>query len=235
MEENLEAMETALDSAWNEDVPAADAAGQEQTRAADAPPADGSGRENGGGAPEADDSRPGDGGDQGGDSRGDLFTLKNRGETRQVTRQELIAMAQKGWDYDNVRQERDQLRQYRQAVEQVRATIGERRTQTGVSAAPEAESLIRRVKAGARRQDMERFMQAYPAVKAEEIPREVWGRVAKGVPLVSAYAMHENQRLRAQLKAQQQDQLNRARTPGALGRSVGGELDEIDRMWTQED
>lgn len=227
MEENLEAVETALDSAWNEDAPAADAAGQEQARAADAPSADGSDSEDGGGSPEAGESRPGDG--------DELFTLKNRGETRQVTRQELIAMAQKGWDYDSVRQERDQLRQYRQAVEQVRATIGESRTPGGAPAAPGAENLIRRVRAGARRQDMERFMQAYPTVKAEEIPREVWGQVAKGVPLVSAYAMHENQRLRAQLKAQQQDQLNRARTPGALGRSIGGELDEIDRMWTQDD
>lgn len=43
----------------------------------------------------------------------ELFTLRNREETRQVTREELIAMAQKGWDYDAVRQERDQLRQER--------------------------------------------------------------------------------------------------------------------------
>lgn len=156
----------------------------------------------------------------------ELFTLKNRDETRQVTRQELIAMAQKGWDYDHVRQERDQLRQYRQVMEQVRAPI---------RAVPKAEELSRRVKADAQRQDMERFLQAYPAVKADSIPREVWGQVAKGVPLVSAYAMHENQRLRLQLSAQRQDQLNRARTPGALGRSVGSEMDELDRMWNEEE
>jgi len=47
----------------------------------------------------------------------ELFTLKNRDETRQVTRNELVAMAQKGWDYDNLRQERDQLRQYRSEAE----------------------------------------------------------------------------------------------------------------------
>lgn len=43
----------------------------------------------------------------------ELFTLKNRDEVRQVTKDDLIAMAQKGWDYDTVRTERDQLRQYR--------------------------------------------------------------------------------------------------------------------------
>lgn len=41
------------------------------------------------------------------------FVLKNRDETRSVSRDEVIAMAQKGWDYDTVRQERDQLREYR--------------------------------------------------------------------------------------------------------------------------
>lgn len=52
----------------------------------------------------------------GGDSKADqpeLFTIKNRDEQRQVTREELVSMAQKGWDYDKVREERDQLRQYR--------------------------------------------------------------------------------------------------------------------------
>lgn len=47
----------------------------------------------------------------------ELFTVKNRDETRQVTREELIAMAQKGWDYDHIREERDQLRQYRQEAD----------------------------------------------------------------------------------------------------------------------
>lgn len=156
----------------------------------------------------------------------ELFTLKNRDETRQVTRQELIAMAQKGWDYDKVRQERDQLRQYRQAMEQIRPPV---------KAIPKAEELSRRVKANAQRQDMERFLQTYPTVKAEDIPRAVWGQVARGVPLVSAYAMHENQQMKIQLAAQRQDQLNRARTPGALAHNIGGELDEIDRMWTEDD
>lgn len=156
----------------------------------------------------------------------ELFTLKNRDETRQVTREELIAMAQKGWDYDNVRQERDQLRQYRQAMEQVR---------TPIKAVPKAETLVQRVKANAQRQDMERFLQTYPTVKAQDIPREVWGRVAKGVPLVSAYAMHENQQMKIQLAAQRQNQINRARTPGGLGANVGGELDELDRMWDEDD
>ncbi len=156
----------------------------------------------------------------------ELFTLKNRDETRQVTRDELIAMAQKGWDYDNVRQERDQLRQYRQAMERVGAPI---------QAVPRAETLMQRVKANARQQDLDRFVHAYPGVKAEDIPQEVWGQVAGGVPLVSAYAMHENRQLRLALAAQAQSERNRARTPGGLGGSFGAEFDELERMWNEED
>ena len=95
--------------------------------------------------------------------------------------------------------------------------------------------LLTRAREKARAQEMERFLNTYPEVKAGDIPREVWQQVAKGVPLVSAYAMHENQQLKMQLAAERQDRLNRQRTPGALGSHSGGELDELDRMWNEED
>lgn len=95
--------------------------------------------------------------------------------------------------------------------------------------------LLQRARQQARRQDMERFLQAFPQVKAEAIPRQVWEQVARGMPLVSAYAMHENERLRVELAAERQDRTNRLRTPGALGGNSGGELDEMDRMWAEED
>lgn len=190
---------------------------------------------------------------------GELFTLKNRDEKRQVTREELIAMAQKGWDYDTVRAERDQLRQYRKeadpTLEMVRLSARQKGmsvpdyldhcrrqdlTQTQAQTGPGAgrgrdNALIQRFRQNARRQDMQRFLDAYPGVKAESIPQEVWAQVARGVPLVSAYARHENQRLRAELAAERQNRVNRARTPGALGANSGAELDELDRMWAEDD
>lgn len=39
-----------------------------------------------------------------------LFTLKHLDETRQVGRDEVVALAQKGLDYDRIRQDRDQAR-----------------------------------------------------------------------------------------------------------------------------
>lgn len=205
----------------------------------------------------------------------ELFTLKNRDETRQVNRDEVIAMAQKGWDYDTVRAERDQLRQFRSqaapALEMVQAnarkngmtvpqyldfcrkqdlmrggldersaaqTLQMEKQKDELDARRQQEnSLIQRIRAqqAGRRQDMERFLQAYPDVKAESIPKEVWAQVSRGASLVSAYAMHENRQLKAQLAAERQNKANRLRTPGSLGANTGAELDEIDRMWGEED
>lgn len=250
MEENREVLEQAadveLDSAWEDD--SAPTAAEEPV----------------GETPEEPEA-----------PQEELFTLKNRDETRQVNRQELVAMAQKGWDYDTVRAERDQLRQFRSeagpALEMVKAnaqrngmtvpdyldhcrkqdlmrggldehtaaqTLQIEKQQAELDARRQQEnSLIQRVRAqqAGRRQDMERFLQAYPAVRAESIPDQVWAQVARGVPLVSAYAMHENQQLKAQLAAERQNKANRLRTPGSLGANAAAELDEIDRMWGEED
>ena len=95
--------------------------------------------------------------------------------------------------------------------------------------------LLKRVRQQAREREMERFVELYPDVKAADIPRAVWQQTAAGVPLVTAYAMHENQQLKMQLAAERQDRLNRQRTPGGLGANSGNELDELDRMWNEED
>ena len=95
--------------------------------------------------------------------------------------------------------------------------------------------LLTRVREQARAREMERFLTLYPEVQAADIPREVWQQTAAGVPLVTAYAMHENQQLKMQLAAERQDKLNRQRTPGGLGANSGNELDELDRMWNEDD
>lgn len=89
--------------------------------------------------------------------------------------------------------------------------------------------------AEARRAGMREFMNAYPGVKPEDIPQEVWGQIAKGVPMVTAYTMHENAQLKAQLAAERQNKINQQRSPGGLGANSGLEMDEIDRDWADDD
>ena len=212
-----------------------------------------------------------------------LFTLKYRGEQLQVTQDEMVALAQKGRDYDTVRQERDQLLQYRQeadpALELVRSyaqrngmTVGDyldycrrrelmsqgineqtanaqiavekqqaalQRQNAEAAAArkrQEAEADQARQRQEAQRKDFAAFLGAYPGVKTTEIPTEVWEKVAQGESLVSAYTMHRNRQLEAELAAERQNRKNQQRTTGSLSDPAGGDKkDDIDRWWNEDD
>lgn len=211
-----------------------------------------------------------------------MFTLKNRDETRQVSESDLIAMAQKGWDYDTVRQERDQLRQYRSEADPALALIKEyanrlsmtvpqyidhcrkeelkskgmteqqaayeiqqqnreadlRSREQALNAKEQQQtSVAQRAQQAAadRRKAIQDFYAAYPNVKPNEIPQEVWAEVAKGTSLTNAYTMHENRRLQAELAAERQNKTNQASAPGSLGGNNVTDQDELDRIWAEDD
>ena len=82
--------------------------------------------------------------------------------------------------------------------------------------------------------EFDRFLDHFPQVKAEEIPKEVWQQVASGMSLTGAWAMHENTRLRRELEEHQRREDGRRRTPGSLGGSIP-QRDEMDRLWEEED
>lgn len=113
--ENITVNEADIDAAWAEDdgpgTAEADDGRMEQKPEADPQPGAAPPAQEAPAAPEGQKEKPAEA------DPPELFTLKNRDETRQVTREELVSMAQKGWDYDTVRQERDQLRQYRQEAD----------------------------------------------------------------------------------------------------------------------
>lgn len=220
-----------------------------------------------------------------------MFTLKNRDETRQVYESDLIAMAQKGWDYDTVRQERDQLRQYRNEADPAYALVKDYAKRAGFGdnvpayldfcreqelratgkTETEAKNIVAQEKREAdlvkreqavsvkeqqqtseaqraqqaaemRRRNIQEFFAAYPNVKPDTIPQEVWAEVAKGVSLTNAYTMHENRRLQAEyaklqadLAAERQNKVNQASAPGSLGGNTVTEQDELDRIWAEDD
>lgn len=211
----------------------------------------------------------------------ELFTIRYRGQEEQLTREQLITMAQKGRDYDTVRSERDSLRAQAQAnaaavdlvqgyaqrmgmdvpayldwvrkqdlmrgglnEQQAAQTLHMEKRQADLDAREarlniqrmQQDSLLQQTKARreARQKDLETFLATYPQVKTAEIPGEVWEQVSRGVPMVAAYTMHENARLKAENAALQQNESNKLKTPGGLGANSGAEMDEIDRCWADD-
>ena len=84
---------------------------------------EGEGRENGSGRePEAGDTgstdTQEDGQPNGAQPAGaETFTLKYKGQEEQYTREQLLELAQKGRDYDGLREDRDRLRDHHPALE----------------------------------------------------------------------------------------------------------------------
>jgi hypothetical protein len=71
------------------------------------------------------------------------------------------------------------------------------------------------------------FLREYPDVKATDIPQNVWNDVNNGIPLVHAYARHENSLLKAQMNkasaaaaVQSKSAENASAAPGAIGGSA---------------
>ncbi len=73
------------------------------------------------------------------------------------------------------------------------------------------------------------FLQMYPEVKPEQIPKEVWQLVNQGHRLASAYAIHENKLLKQQYQTQQANFKNAGsstgsvKSPGATGGFISRE------------
>lgn len=88
-----------------------------------------------------------------------------------------------------------------------------------------------RERAQAQRKDMEAFLAVYPNVKATEIPKEVWQRVAVGGSLVTEYTRWENTQLRAQLAARESQQNAAEKAPGSMTSRGQKGRKTIDDYW----
>ena len=67
-----------------------------------------------------------------------------------------------------------------------------------------------------RQQMYAEFLQMYPEVKPEQIPKEVWQLVNEGHRLASAYAIHENKLLKQQYQTQQANFKNAESSTGSV-------------------
>lgn len=153
---------------------------------------------------------------------GEGYTLRHLDEVKTVGRDEVIALAQKGLDYDRVRSKLDAARLRLGGMED-----GADRKQA----------------------DVEAFLKAYPDAAAklsrgeDVIPDEVWREVKRGEWLVDAYASYlakeekrhhaeEVRRLKAELEETRLAGKNAYRSAGSA-KSKGGEppVDLITAGW----
>ena len=135
---------------------------------------------------------------------------------RKVSKKEAQELAQKGLDYDRIRQERDDLKQnasrYGEMEEFLKEMQGDfpsieefmddtrariKAEQEGISY-DDALSKVKSARTAAKAPSpaekpspVEEFIQRFPNVKAEEIPESVWAEVRQTGDLVGAYVKHK--------------------------------------------
>lgn len=200
-----------------------------------------------------------------------LFKIKYNGNEEELTLDQMTELAQKGRNYDHVKEERDNLKGKSGRYESFLQKLADRagvsideqidlteamwlmdeeaekgnslteaeallRVQRSKNAAPTEQETAPQSKADV---EIARFMKAYPEVRAENIPREVWDEVNRNDgDLVGAYRSWENRQLKAEiekLKKEAHNERNTQRSTGPRKSSGTGKVkDAFDEGWDSE-
>lgn len=218
----------------------------------------------------------------------ETFELKHLDNVQTVSRDEVIALAQKGLDYDRKFAKYEELKQFRdtnrEAVEMLediakvanipltqfiselrlrqlmnsgmseqaarqqislddreralkRREAEREKQETDAREKAEKEEQAKKKADDGRRADIQRFMQTFPNVQPDSIPKEVWENVQKNkIGLTEAYALYDRQRLASELEAEKQNAKNRQLSTGS--RDTAGQnsqMDEFAKLWYAED
>ena len=158
------------------------------------------------------------------------ITLKHMDdEPRKVSKEEATILAQKGLDYDRIREERDNLKadlpryqemeKFLQEMQGDFDSIEEFMEDTRARVLADAEGLsydeaLERVHSAQKKTaeqksesdlNIDAFIAKYPNVKAEEIPPSVWAEVRETGDLVSAYEKYDSDKKKDRIAELEQE------------------------------
>lgn len=150
-----------------------------------------------------------------------LYTLKSPAGERQCTLEEVLSLANKGMDYDGVKQDRDTMREFLKELAEpsklniqelmdttrARMLISKKQAEGVEMSEMEALTAIQRDRAAAAAEEQTRaatqaetkkqemintFLAEFPNVNAAEIPAEVWQNCRETGDLAGAYRKYVN-------------------------------------------
>lgn len=145
------------------------------------------------------------------------YTVKYNGEEKKLPLAELLANAQKGLNYDHVRQElelfRQRFREEGKNPEEPRQAMGGTSPENAAGNAPVLSFL--------------RLLREYPDIAAETLPEQVALDISQGKDPLVSYQRYENRQLKSQLAALQQNLSNRRMSPGPAAGLTGEPSDSF--------
>lgn len=198
------------------------------------------------------------------------FTLKHLDETKEVDETEVVELAQKGMDYDRVRGKYDELKTKQQRYDELEGfleeikgdfpTIDDLMDDTRAKMLQRNDKSLtyekalstvkeqRKTSAGPKETDIgiDEFLQAYPEVKADSIPKEVWDDVNVTKNLKRSYEFYNMKKENAELKEKvgslekgneilEQNSKNKNRSVGSMKSSGNGRKKSMEDLLWDED
>lgn len=136
--------------------------------------------------------------EQAAETKPELFDLKFLGETKQYSREEMTALAQKGLNHDRILQQRDELQQFKTQNEESLFALDRIASMLEIKGANPKEvrdNLLRAMEKNARRQRGESEAEAEANIRAEAANRQL-----------QTYQTQEQRMREQQMAAQQRQQ-----------------------------
>lgn len=186
--------------------------------------------------------------------------LKHFDEVRKVNKEEAKVLAQKGMDYDRIRERADKLQKYEEFLNEIKgdfssiedlmddtrarlkmdkdgitydAALEKVKSANQPKGQAERESVLEQM----RRESVEAFAQKHPEMKPEDVPKEVWDDVFVTNNLEASYAKYEAKKLKEENETLKKNAKNKSRSTGSM-RSSGNssyEKSEFDRVMEEDD
>lgn len=189
------------------------------------------------------------------------YTLRFLGEDKEVSLDEMRELAEKGMNYDHVKEDRDKLRNYEgflkeladsgeitveELIDSTRARLLVQKAEAKGETLSQEEALEQvrsqnkkeskpapeKTEEEKRQDAIHRFIALYPGVKSEDIPQSVWDEAERMGDLIGPYQKYESQKLRDEIAQLKQNTKNRERSTGSR-RTVGATTprDAFDEGW----
>ena len=192
------------------------------------------------------------------------FTLKHLDEVKEVGRDEVISLAQKGMDYDRkVPKLNKKIADYEEFLKElaepgnltIEELIDSTRARMLMSKEAregremsETDAIFKVQKARAEKaqaeaeptqpetnltdEHIQKFIAAYPNLKADDIPQSVWEETKITGDLLGAYTRHENAELKKRIYALETNKKNEKRSTGSRKTAGSGKArDAFDEGW----
>lgn len=173
------------------------------------------------------------------------FKLKYMGQEIEVTKDEMIILAQKGKDYDRIRTRADEmagaLKQNSEYMNILDALARKSGMDVDAFVDKTRSTMLKENAADnppqeRRNREIAEFLAEYKDVDPTKIPEDVWSSVRAGRTLLSAYQSYENKLLKAQIEAEKKNIENKSRTTGSRQSSGNARpRGEIEDDWYKED